>query len=320
MKITSLLILAVLLLGGCAWFASNPVGPQTTIDTTHTAFATPTTVPSVSPSLVEIATTSGDAQTGSLSLYSLASTLTPANVAAVQADLLKGLTNLIAKIRVIVADVAKAQATAQANDAAVVNVKAERDEARSLVATREAENKKLAETHAADNAANAATIAKLQSDADAKDRAEARMIFGIGVSLGLLATIAGVLLVIWVTPKTAGVTVGIIGAVSMACSLAGLYYGRQLALVGLSVVIIAVAAAVVGAIWAAIHYLRADGASIAEGVQQAINAGKLKLADVATIFEQAQTDGAKKLVNLETDWLKPPLSPSPAAPVTPGAA
>lgn len=130
----------------------------------------------------------------------------------------------------------------------------------------------------------------------AKDRKIIRTIAAAGMAAGGLAIIAGGIMFIWVSPKAVGGLVMSAGAIALALGMAAMYYGREIALAGAVIAVIALIAGV----WSAIKRLRDDGKSIAQGVQQAIIAGRIKLDEVRDTFEMAQTPGAKKLIDEET--------------------
>ena len=106
------------------------------------------------------------------------------------------------------------------------------------------------------------------------------------------------------TARTPGAILAGLGVVCIGLGMAATMFGREIAIAGLVIA----ASALIAGIWAAIHYVRQDAAAhaaaaveIADGVQQAINAGVIDKVKAAPFFDQAQSPMARMLVKVATD-------------------
>ena len=281
----------------------------------NTVFAPPTEVPSVTPAADAAADQAGVVQQGATALYPKVAALTPATIEQRKPAVLESFQMLMTEIQRMIGFASQAQAQSRSNDVAVATLTAEVTAARELVRVREEQLKQSEERHAADLRHNEEAFAQirigledqirtLEQEAKTSQLRTVRWICSIGVGLGGLGIVAGTLMSILMPVKRmVGFVVAGAGALCVCLGMAGLYYGQELALAGL----VLAAVMFIGAVWAAIHYLRRQvddtenkykvaAIEIADGVQQAILAGKIEFADVKAHFAQAQSPLARQLV------------------------
>lgn len=298
----------------------------------HTNFSPPTSVPSVTPSVGVATTQATDLNTQVQELDPKIAGLTKENLDTEKPPVLSAFRRIAQSVGRMLGLLSTAQSKAEANDAAVAQLTSEVTAARALVTKREGELTDEKKLHAKDVAesrtalaAKDSVIRDLKADVANAGRSLANWIFGFAVGIGILAMIGGGL-ILWLSPakKQAGIIVIGVGGLSVALGMAGLWFGREIAIVGLVIGGIGI----IGGIWAAIHYLRQHmddnsgtweakcgeykqaAIEIADGVQQAILAGKITLADVEAQFNQAQSPLARQIVDEATNRI-------PAQPIVP---
>ena len=283
-----LCILAALVLAGCQTRTILPPTP-------HTVFTPPTTIPSVSP---PIQAAQGEGKTvteQTANALHLAGELTPDNLSTVKPSLVTTLTGLLASCGRLTDTLTTALVAAAANDTASVRAMAERDAARAMVTQREKEMGEMATAQAKAMAAKDKEIAAAKSEAT---RMLNWMLLGI-VGLGFAVILGGVLLGTLGHNLGAGLVIAGVGVLTSSLGMAGMYFGREIAIGGACVG----GLALVGMVWAAIHYLRADGQSIVQGVEQGRLSGIIP-ADVwnklKPLLASVQTPGAVAMVKAET--------------------
>jgi hypothetical protein len=101
---------------------------------------------------------------------------------------------------------------------------------------------------------------------------------------------------VYVVPKKLGVFVSGMGLLCVSVGMAGIYYGKELAIGGG----VAAACVIITAVIIGFRQMQDDTRSIIQGVSQAMNAGQIDKAAVTPYFNMAQTQGARLLVDDET--------------------
>lgn len=287
--VLAFLVVAWMLVLFCSGCQRGIGGNLLIAPTPHTIFSTPTTIPSVTPSVNATTQPARDAAIHASNGKQLTAGLTQENLSQLLPQILGAWDQVSQDISRFTAAAQQAVADAIANDRAVAARNQELADARNIALQREQQ--------LADAAKRQAILQKqiddLKSGEAAKDRAAARKICVAAIGGGGLIFIVGVILFIYVSPKQAGLFVCLGGALAAGLGFTGLYHGEWIADIGIALL----GVAVLGAIGAAIYFLRQDGMSIAEGVQHAATAGVIDISKAAPYFSVAQTAGAAKLVN-----------------------
>lgn len=287
------LFLSLAVLSGCGDRKDPVVNP---VIVPNTEFGPAPTVPSVTVPVAAATTQATETERHAAASRLQAAALTPENLAVVKPVLVDLTIRAHEGVRTVLGYLLSAQEKASQNDAAVAELKARLEAAQNLVHERESQMKLMADDHAAGTQALQKQITKLKEQLSQSNQKTTKWIFGTAAGLGMLAVIAGAFIAFTVIPRTLGLAVSGLGIFTVMLGTAGLYYGQQIAIGGL----VFGAVILLGGIWAAIQYLRQDGQSIAQGLQQAIIAGKVKLSDIREHLDMAQTPGARKMVDRET--------------------
>lgn len=280
-------------LSGCRGFKDTGTAPAQIIP--NTQFGPLPVVPSVTAPVKAATTQAVDAEKAAAQVRVNADALTAENLAVAKPLLVSLATQAHESIRNVLAYLFAAQDRASQNDVAVADLTVRLETTQTLVKTREAEMKQMADNHQAGEAALRAQLAKLKNQLNDSNLKMAHWIFGSTVGVGVLLLIGGAIVVYLVIPRQLGITIAMVGGLCVMLGMAGLYYGQQIAIAGLAVG----GVTMVAGAWAALRYLKQDGQSIAQGLQQAIIAGKVKLEDIRDHLDMAQTPGAKAMVNAE---------------------
>ena len=314
--LSGLLLLAAGTVIGC--HTDNPINPQPPLVEVlpKTEFTPPTTVPSVTPAAAVAATQAGVINDRAINLYPKVVGLTPTNVDAEKPGLLTGFQDLLKGVALLVGYTEQAHIQGQANDVAVAGLTADVRGARALVGVREEQLKTQADTHATQMKDKdtfwQGKVKTVETDRDdwkskatSADAAMLRWIWGSCIGIGILCVLGGGLMFFLIsTARTPGAILAGLGVVCIGLGMAATMFGREIAIAGLVIA----ASALIAGIWAAIHYVRQDAAAhaaaaveIADGVQQAINAGVIDKVKAAPFFDQAQSPMARMLVKVATD-------------------
>ena len=199
----------------------------------------------------------------------------------------------------LVADAAIALRAAQLKDRDVVELSKLLVDARDKVNQRE---KTIVEI----KAEAAKKIGELEKERDASN-AEARKdlnrMLVSSVAFGGVLILGGLAAAVWVMPRMIGFAAMGAGVAVASLALGAIYFGRELAMIAVTGGVIGLVALVV----VVIKTLRGDAQSIIQTVEQARIVGKLDLGEkedpgsLAAMFDMGQTDGAKALVEIETE-------------------
>jgi hypothetical protein len=141
---------------------------------------------------------------------------------------------------------------------------------------------------------NAALRAQVKREREAKGKLPAYGVISIGGAIWL----AGVAGLLFGAGRVAIRVIGI-GVAATAGGFAILVYGPQFALIGLALAVAAIAYVVVDTIRTAKRKEDA-GIEIADGIQQAVNAGAASFHAIKPFLEQSQGPEAKAIVNKAT--------------------
>lgn len=269
------------------WAVGHFGGCEGAPTSTKTEFSTPTSQPSVSPAIKTVSDDEGDLQGDVNDAGPMVDELTQMNLPDKKPPLQKKVKSIQDKTKKLGDDLVTAKEKSDENDAAGVAIAKERDDARELVGTREAQ---MAQQKIDDDKKIAA------ANAD-KDRLVLLFNFGV-IGAGIVLGIVGVVIAV----KSSG-SIGFIilgsGIAVIAAGYAGIYFGWQIGLCAL----VAGAATIIIGIWYLIHTIMADGQTTIQAIQQAKIAGVIPTESwpvLKQMFDSIQTPGAKAMVAAET--------------------
>ena len=296
----------------------NPAAPMVVVSP-QTHFTPPTTVPSVTAAARAATTQASAVQAQATESYAQVAGLlpTPAFETA-KAQLVAGMQRLLGGIAAWCGYSQQAEAQSQANDAAVLLLQSRLADTEHLVGAREQQISDNAKAYAqglqGKDASWQGRYDVLAQDRDAwKNKCEAananmlRWIWGSTVGLGVLLLL-GSGAVIYLTWSTGNIKPGLfmaaMGGLAISLGVAGAKYDAVIGIVGLALGGLALLIGIILAIiYLVKHYKEllnshaAAAIQIADGVQQAVNAGAIDLSKAKVFLDQAQGPLARKLVD-----------------------